>query len=52
MKVFICSVAPIFPNQKSAELREDIISLVKFWQCMHSDKKYLTATDIAVLSGG
>lgn len=29
------------PTQSSAALREDIIVLARFWQNMHSDKKYL-----------
>ncbi len=42
------SVAPTHPTQKGTHLREDIIALVKFWQSMHSDKKYLRSTDIVV----
>ncbi|XP_022115075.1 phosphatidylinositol 4-kinase alpha isoform X2 [Pieris rapae] len=34
------------PSKGSRELREDIISLIKFWQLMHSDKKYLKSSDI------
>lgn len=34
------------PAKKSGALREDIISLIKFWQLMHSDKKYLKSSDI------
>lgn len=29
------------PNQCASQLREDIITLARFWQNMHSDKKYL-----------
>lgn len=29
------------PTQSASQLREDILTLVKFWQNMHSDKKYL-----------
>lgn len=32
------------PIQKGSELREDIISLIKFWQGLHADKKYLKAS--------
>lgn len=31
----------VCPLQKSLDLREDIISLIKFWQSLHSDRKYL-----------
>eukprot|EP00106_Octopus_bimaculoides_P007153 XP_014774595.1 PREDICTED: phosphatidylinositol 4-kinase alpha-like isoform X3 [Octopus bimaculoides] len=31
----------ICPTQRGSELREDIISLIKFWKLMHADKKYL-----------
>ncbi|XP_028043414.1 phosphatidylinositol 4-kinase alpha isoform X2 [Bombyx mandarina] len=34
------------PSKSSGALREDIISLIKFWQLMHSDKKYLKSSDI------
>ncbi|XP_022832162.1 phosphatidylinositol 4-kinase alpha isoform X1 [Spodoptera litura] len=34
------------PAKSSSALREDIISLIKFWQLMHSDKKYLKSSDI------
>ncbi|KAI1292021.1 Phosphatidylinositol 4-kinase alpha [Halotydeus destructor] len=29
------------PLQRGSELREDINSMVKFWQALHADKKYL-----------
>lgn len=29
------------PTQPSAQLREDVNTMAKFWQTMHSDKKYL-----------
>jgi hypothetical protein len=35
---------PRCPIQRGAELREDILVLVRFWQTMHSDKKYLKAS--------
>ncbi|XP_023707312.1 phosphatidylinositol 4-kinase alpha isoform X2 [Cryptotermes secundus] len=35
---------PRCPTQRGAELREDILVLVRFWQTMHSDKKYLKAS--------
>ena len=31
----------VCPLQRSADLREDIISLIRFWQGLHSDRKYL-----------
>ncbi|XP_053617223.1 phosphatidylinositol 4-kinase alpha isoform X3 [Plodia interpunctella] len=34
------------PSRTSGALREDIMSLIKFWQLMHSDKKYLKSSDI------
>ncbi|KAK7505986.1 hypothetical protein BaRGS_00002708 [Batillaria attramentaria] len=34
----------IYPTQQGSELRNDIIILVKFWQMMHADKKYLTTS--------
>nr|XP_034827599.1 phosphatidylinositol 4-kinase alpha isoform X3 [Maniola hyperantus] len=34
------------PAKMSGSLREDIMSLIKFWQLMHSDKKYLKSSDI------
>lgn len=35
------SIEPVWPESKDAELREDIQVLIKFWQAMHSDKKYI-----------
>ncbi|RVE42389.1 hypothetical protein evm_012967 [Chilo suppressalis] len=34
------------PAKNCNALREDIISLIKFWQLMHSDKKYLKSSDM------
>ncbi|CAB0019336.1 unnamed protein product [Nesidiocoris tenuis] len=34
------------PTQSPQQLSEDIIALIKFWQTMHSDKKYLMASVI------
>ncbi|XP_056639976.1 phosphatidylinositol 4-kinase alpha [Diorhabda sublineata] len=34
------------PSQEPADLREDISTLIKFWQTLHSDKKYLKASDV------
>ncbi|KPI99001.1 Phosphatidylinositol 4-kinase alpha [Papilio xuthus] len=34
------------PAKSAGALREDIMSLIKFWQLMHSDKKYLKSSDI------
>lgn len=31
----------VCPLQRSSDLREDIVSLIKFWQGLHSDRKYL-----------
>ncbi|ESO97694.1 hypothetical protein LOTGIDRAFT_103639 [Lottia gigantea] len=31
------------PTQQGSNLREDIITLIKFWQMMHADKKYLNS---------
>ncbi|XP_068676768.1 phosphatidylinositol 4-kinase alpha-like isoform X2 [Montipora foliosa] len=35
------SIEPMWPVSKDAELREDIQVLIKFWQAIHSDKKYI-----------
>ncbi|XP_018572269.1 phosphatidylinositol 4-kinase alpha isoform X2 [Anoplophora glabripennis] len=40
------------PTQDSTELREDITTLVRFWQTLHSDKKYLKASDVGDLDLG
>ena len=40
----------IYPTQQGSELRNDIIILVKFWQMMHADKKYIT-TNVVPFSG-
>ncbi|CAM1325927.1 PI4KA (predicted) [Pycnogonum litorale] len=34
------------PTQRGAELREDINVVIKFWQAMHSDKKYLKVSNV------
>lgn len=34
----------ICPTQRGSELREDIITLIKFWKLMHADKKYLRSS--------
>ena len=43
-----CSVIPTYPTQRGLELRDDILSLVKFWHVMHSDKKYMKTSDIVL----
>ncbi|XP_045467840.1 phosphatidylinositol 4-kinase alpha [Harmonia axyridis] len=40
------------PTQSASELREDITTLVRFWQTLHSDKKYLKASDVGDLDLG
>lgn len=37
------------PTQSMDELRDDITTLVRFWQTLHSDKKYLRASDVGDL---
>ncbi|XP_050307106.1 phosphatidylinositol 4-kinase alpha isoform X2 [Anthonomus grandis grandis] len=37
------------PNQNTNDLREDITTLVRFWQTLHSDKKYLRISDVGDL---
>ena len=42
---YSCTSGPqICPSQKGSDLREDLISLIKFWQSLHSDKKYLKSS--------
>ena len=36
------------PIQKGSELREDLLTLVRFWQSMHSDKKYLRSNHMTL----
>ena len=31
----------MWPLNKDTELREDVQVVIKFWQAMHSDKKYM-----------
>ncbi|GAB6030041.1 hypothetical protein CHUAL_005725 [Chamberlinius hualienensis] len=33
-----------YPSQKRSQVREDLQVLIKFWQTLHSDKKYLRST--------
>ncbi|CAG9769001.1 unnamed protein product [Ceutorhynchus assimilis] len=37
------------PTQNSNDLRDDITTLVRFWQTLHSDKKYLKVSDVGDL---
>ncbi|KAF5285106.1 hypothetical protein FQA39_LY16795 [Lamprigera yunnana] len=37
------------PTQSAVELRKDIDVLIRFWQTMHTDKKYLRASDVGDL---
>lgn len=39
------------PLQKGSELREDIISMIKFWQALHADKKYLKSSFVSESPG-
>lgn len=52
--IFYCtknySGPQICPSQKGNELREDINALIKFWQCLHTDKKYLKTTTVNELA--
>ncbi|KAG8200239.1 hypothetical protein JTE90_025015 [Oedothorax gibbosus] len=41
---------PMCPTQKGPELRDDISVLIKFWNYLHTDKKYLKATMIGDVS--
>lgn len=34
------------PTQDCSSLRDDITVLVRFWQTIYSDKKYLKASDV------
>ncbi|KAK5638099.1 hypothetical protein RI129_012394 [Pyrocoelia pectoralis] len=40
------------PTQEAGELRKDITTLIRFWQNMHTDKKYLKASDVGDLDLG
>ncbi|KAH1001445.1 hypothetical protein HUJ04_005466 [Dendroctonus ponderosae] len=37
------------PTQNANDLREDITTLIKFWQTLHSDRKYLKDSDVGDL---
>ena len=39
--ITVGSVEPMWPVSKDVELREDVQVLIKFWQAMLSDKKYM-----------
>ena len=46
---YFCSPPGCPPgDQKGSEMREDTLTLIRFWQLMHSDKKYLKQSLIAV----
>jgi len=34
----------VCPLQRPVDLREDIVALIKFWQSLHSDRKYLKSS--------
>lgn len=40
------------PTQDAEDLRKDIDTLIRFWQNMHADKKYLKASDVGDLDIG
>ena len=39
----ICSISVSCPQRSGVDLREDIITLIKFWQAIFQDRKSLTA---------
>lgn len=43
----VYSCPPRFPTQGEKRLREDVTVMVKFWTAVFSDKKYLTASQLA-----
>ncbi|XP_042899450.1 phosphatidylinositol 4-kinase alpha isoform X2 [Parasteatoda tepidariorum] len=43
---------PMCPTQKGPELRDDITILIKFWNNLYTDKKYLKASMMGDLSDG
>ena len=45
--VSFCSVEPMWPLRSETELREDILVLIKFWQAVLSDKKYIKCFVVA-----
>ncbi|XP_060518279.1 phosphatidylinositol 4-kinase alpha [Cylas formicarius] len=40
---------PACPTQTAGELRDDVTTLIRFWQMLHSDKKYLKVSDVGDL---
>lgn len=53
------SVPPRYPTQTGSDLRDDIATIISFWQAMHYEKKYLSmpnvgneAETLSQMSGG
>jgi len=48
LSFFLCSTGMMWPISSGLELREDIRVLIKFWQAIISDKKYMKNIMIAL----